>query len=92
MHPSTPQRSGRSDPHRSDPLTRHQGALSRTLLHQNHVLEQRAVGAVPAGRFSQVGGQVERRAEGERGLQTSILLGGGDLQERGGVGVRQNHG
>lgn len=61
--------------------TCHQGALCRALLHKHHVLEQRTVPAVCACASTglcQVGVQVatceERRTEGERRLQTHVLL------------------
>lgn len=73
--------------------TCHQGALRRALLHEHHVLKQWTVCAVPArprSALGQVRGQVaageERRAEGERRLQTSVLLRRRHLEEEEGGG------
>lgn len=71
-------------------LTCHQGALCWALLHEHHVLKQRAVRGVPACScpcLGQVGSQVaageKRRAEGERWLQAPIRLGRGHLEKSG---------
>lgn len=71
-------------------LTCHQGALCWALLHEHHVLKQRAVSSVPACScpcLGQVGSQMatgeKRRAEGERWLQAPIRLGWGHLEKSG---------
>lgn len=70
--------------------TCHQGALCWALLHEHHVLKQRAVRSVPAWScpcLGQVGSQMatgeKRRAEGERWLQAPIRLGWGHLEKSG---------
>lgn len=70
--------------------TCHQGALSWALLHEHHVLKQRAVCRVPACScpcLGQVGSQMaageKRWAERERWLQAAIRLRWGHLQKSG---------
>lgn len=65
----------------SETPTCHQRALCWALLHEHHVLKQRAVRGVAATSrpgLGQVGSQVaageERRAEGERRLQAAVRL------------------
>lgn len=72
----------------AEPPTCHQGALCWALLHEHHVLKQRAVCRVPACScpgLGQVGSQMaageKRWAEGERWLQAGIRLRWGHLEK-----------
>lgn len=81
--------------------TCHQGALCWALLHEHHVLKQRAVCWVRACScpcLGQVGSQMaageKRRAEGERWLQAAIRLRRGHLEKSRNVvkSTDSNHG